>query len=98
MCVNLILKNLLASTLLSQMYEDQDTQNHNFTCRFVWVLSLSVTLREEHKLQEFDNSVLRRIFGPKSEEVTGEWRRLHKDDLHYPYFSPNKMGVIKLRK
>jgi hypothetical protein len=38
----------------------------------------SLTLREEHRLRVFDNRVLRRIFGPKRDEVTGEWRKLHK--------------------
>jgi hypothetical protein len=39
-------------------------------------------LREECKLRVFENRVLRRIFGPKRDEVTGEWRRLHKEELH----------------
>jgi hypothetical protein len=41
----------------------------------------SVTLREEHRLRVFDNRVLRGIFGPKRDEVTGEWRRLHNEEL-----------------
>jgi hypothetical protein len=43
---------------------------------------LSLTLREEHRLRVFENRVLRRIFGPKREEVAGDWRRLHNDELH----------------
>ena len=46
----------------------------------------------------FENRVLRRIFGPKSDEVTGEWRKLHNEDLNYLYSSPNIVWVIKLRK
>jgi hypothetical protein len=42
----------------------------------------SVTLREEHRLRVFENRVLRRIFGPKRDEVTGEWRKLHIEELH----------------
>jgi hypothetical protein len=42
----------------------------------------SVTLREEHRLRVFENRVLRKIFGPKRDEVTGEWRRLHKEELY----------------
>jgi hypothetical protein len=42
----------------------------------------SVTLREEHRLRVFENRVLRRIFGPKRDEVTGEWRQLHSEELH----------------
>jgi hypothetical protein len=41
-----------------------------------------LTLREEHILRVFENRVLRRIFGPKSDEVTGEWRKLHNEELH----------------
>jgi hypothetical protein len=44
----------------------------------------SLTLREEHRLRVFENRVLRRIFGPKSDEVTGEWRKLH-EELHNLY-------------
>jgi hypothetical protein len=47
--------------------------------------SWSLTLREEHRLRVFDNRVLRRIFGPKREEVTGEWRKLHDGELHNLY-------------
>jgi hypothetical protein len=42
----------------------------------------SFTLREEHRLRGLENRVLRRIFGPKTDEVTGEWRKLHKEELH----------------
>jgi hypothetical protein len=47
-----------------------------------------VTLREGHKLRVFENRVLRRIFGPKRDEITGEWRRLHNEELHILYSSP----------
>jgi hypothetical protein len=46
-------------------------------------------LREEHRLRVFENRVLRRIFGLKTEEVTGEWRRLHNKELHALYSSPD---------
>jgi hypothetical protein len=49
----------------------------------------SLTLREEHKLRVFENRVLRRIFGPKRDEVTGERRKLHNEELHILYSSPN---------
>jgi hypothetical protein len=42
----------------------------------------SPTLREEHRLRVFENRVLRRVFGPKREEVARGWRRLHKEELH----------------
>jgi hypothetical protein len=45
----------------------------------------SLTLREEHRLRVFVNRVLRRIFGPKRDEVTGGWRKLHNEELHNLY-------------
>jgi hypothetical protein len=57
----------------------------------------SLTLREECRLRVFENRVLRRIFGPKRDEVTGEWRRLHNKELFGLYFSPNIIQVIKSR-
>jgi len=55
-------------------------------------------LREERKLRMFENMVLRRIFGPRRDEVTGEWRRLHNEELHNLYSSPNIVWVIKWRR
>jgi hypothetical protein len=56
-----------------------------------------LTLREEHRLRVFENRVLRRISGPKRDEVTGEWRRLHNEELNGLYSSPNIVRVIKSR-
>jgi hypothetical protein len=58
----------------------------------------SVTLREEHRLRVFENRVLRGIFGPKRDEVTGEWRKLQNGELHNLYGSEDIMGQIKSRK
>jgi hypothetical protein len=55
-------------------------------------------LREEHRLRVFENRVLRRIFGPKRDEVTGEWRKLHNEELHILYPSPNIIRQIKSRR
>jgi hypothetical protein len=55
-------------------------------------------VREEQRLRVFENRVLRRIFGPKGGEVTGEWRRLHNDELNYLYPAPNIIRVIKSRR
>ena len=55
-------------------------------------------MREEHRLKMFDNTVLRRIFGPKRDEVTGEWRKLHNEELNDLYCSPNIVRVIKSRR
>jgi len=52
-------------------------------------------LREERRLRVFDNGVLRRIFGVKRDEVTGEWRKLHNEELNDLYCTPNIVRVIK---
>jgi hypothetical protein len=54
----------------------------------------SLTLREEHRLRVFESKVFRNIFGPKREE-DGSWRKLHNDELHSLYSSPNIVRVIK---
>jgi hypothetical protein len=58
----------------------------------------SLTLREEHRLRVFENRVLRRIFGSKRDEITGEWRKLHSEELHILYSSPNIIRQIKSRR
>jgi hypothetical protein len=55
-------------------------------------------LREKRRLRVFENRVLRRIFGPKRDEVTGEWSKLHNEELHDLYCSPNFVRVIKSRR
>jgi hypothetical protein len=58
----------------------------------------SLTLREEHRLRVFENRVLRRIFRPKRDETTGEWRKLHSEKLHNLFSSPNVIRQIKSRR
>jgi hypothetical protein len=59
---------------------------------------LSLTLREEDRLRVFENRVLRRIFGPKRDEVTGEWRKLHNEELRHFYSSTSIIRIIKSRR
>jgi hypothetical protein len=54
----------------------------------------SLALREEHRLKVFENRMLRRIFGPRRDEVTEDWRKLHNEELHNLYSSPN---IIRMK-
>jgi hypothetical protein len=58
----------------------------------------SLTLREEYRLRVFENRVLRRVFGPKRDEVTAEWRKLHNEELCDLYSSPSIIKIIKSRR
>ena len=60
--------------------------------------TLSLTLREECRLRVFENRVLRRVLGPKRDEVTGEWRKLHNEDLSDLYSLPDIVRVVKSRR
>jgi len=58
----------------------------------------TLTLREERRLRVFENRVLRRVFGPNRDEVTGEWRKLHNEELSDLYSLPNIVRVVKSRR
>jgi hypothetical protein len=60
--------------------------------------SLSSAVREEQRLRVFENRVLRRVFGPKRDEVTGEWRKLYNEELHDLYSSLSIIRIIKSRR
>ena len=57
-----------------------------------------LTLREEHRLRVSENRMLRRIFGPKRDEVTGDWRKLHNEELYGLYSSPTIVQVMTSRR
>jgi hypothetical protein len=59
---------------------------------------VNFTLREERRLKVFENRVLRRVFGPKRDKVTGEWRKLHNEELKDLYSLPNIVRVVKSRR
>jgi hypothetical protein len=61
-------------------------------------VKLGLTLREEHRLGVFENRVLRKMFGPNRDEVTGEWRKLQNKELHDLYSSLNILRIIKSRR
>ena len=58
----------------------------------------SLTLKEERRPRVFENRVLRKVFGPKRDEVTGEWRKLHNEELNDLYSLPNIVRVVKSRR
>jgi hypothetical protein len=70
-------------------------QNYNFTCVCE---TLSLTLREEHRLRVFGSRVLKRIFGPKRNEMTEGCRKLHNEELHNLYSSPSSIRMKKSRR
>jgi hypothetical protein len=91
-------ENLLPSRLLSRnvkvkMYKTIILTVVLYGCE-IW----SLTLREEHRLRVFENRVLRRIFGPKGDEVTREWRKLNNEELHNLYSSPDIVRQVKSRR
>ena len=79
-----------------QTFQDQDTQNYiTLPVVLYGCETWSLTLRKERRLRVLQNGVLRRIYGPKRDEVTGEWSKLHNEELNDLYFSPNIVRVTK---
>ena len=92
------MQNLLSSRLLSKNLKIKIYRTIILPVVLYGCETWSLTLREERKLRVFENMVLRRIFGPRRDEVTGEWRRLHNEELNDLYSSRNIVWVIKSRR
>ena len=88
------MQNLLSSSLLSKNLKIKIHRTVILPVVLYGCKTWPLTLREERRLRVFENRVLRRIFGPKKDEVTGEWRKLH-NELNDLYCSPNIVRVIK---
>jgi len=91
-------QNLLSSSLLSKNLKIKIYRTIILLVVLYGCETWSLTLREELRLKLFENRVLRRIFGPKRDEVTRKWRNLHNEELNDLYSSPSIVGVIKSRR
>jgi hypothetical protein len=90
-------QNLLSSLLLSKNLKITIYKTIILPVVLYGCETWSLILREEHRLEVFENRVLRRIFGPKGDEVTGEWRKLHNEELHDFYALPSIIRMVKAR-
>jgi hypothetical protein len=88
-------QSLLSSRLLSSNVKVKIQKTIILPAVLYGCETWSLTLREEHRLRVFENRVLRRIFGPKRDEVTREWIKLHSGELHNLYSSPDIIRKTK---
>jgi hypothetical protein len=87
-------QNLSSSSLLSKNIKIRICKTISLPVVLYGCETWSLTLREEYRLRVFENRVLRRIFGPQRDEVTGGWRKLHNEELHNVYSSPCIIRMI----
>ena len=93
-----LVHSLLSSSLLSKTLKIKIYRTINLPIVLFGCETWSLTLREEHRLRVFENRVLKRVFGPKRDEVTGELRKLHNEKLRELYSLPNIVRVVKSRR
>jgi hypothetical protein len=91
-------QNLLSSRLLSKHLKIQIYRTIILPVGLYGCETWSLTLREERRLRGFENRVLRRVFGPKRDEVTGEWGKLRNEELNHLYSLLNIVRVVKSRR
>ena len=92
------MQNLLSSSLLSKNLKIKINRTIILPVVLYGCETWSLTLREEHRLRVFENRVMRRIFGPKRDEVTSKWRKLHNEELSELYSLPCIVWVVKSRR
>ena len=92
------MQNLLSSNLLSKNLKFKIYINIILPVVLYGCETWSLTMWEEGRLRVFENRLLRRIFGPKKDEVTGEWIKVHNEELNDQYCSPNIVRMIKSRR
>ena len=92
------MQNLLSSSLLSKKLKIKIYRTIILPVVLYGCETWSLTLREESRLRVFENRVLRRVFGLKRDEVTGEWKKLHNEELSDLYSLPNIVRVVKSRR
>ena len=92
------MQNLLSSSLLSKNLKIKIYRNIILSVVLYGCETWSLILREERRLRVFENRVLRRIFEPKRDEITGKWRKLCNEELSDLYFLPSIVQVVKSRR
>jgi hypothetical protein len=93
-----LVHNLLSSRLLTKNLKLKIYRNIILPVVLYGCETWSLTLREKRRLRVFENRLLRRVFGPKRDELTGEWRKLHNEELKDLYSLPNIVWAVKSRR